>query len=806
MLPDPRMSAEEPRRYVGTDVRRRENERLVRGFGRYVDDIDRSGLLHGHVVRSVHANARIRAIDVDAARSLPGVHLILTADDLAELDQPLPLLASHPSLLEPRTQRPLARDRVRYVGEAVAFIVADDRYVAEDAGELVRVDYDPIPAVVDLDDAATTSDRVHDDVPSNIAAIIEQVVGDPDAVFASAPFTERLHLSIERSCGSPLEGRGVLADWDPREEILRVWDSTQAPISIGHGLARLLGLPRGRVEVVAPDVGGGFGTKIMLFYPEEILVPLAAMRLGRAIKWTEDRSEHFVSANQERGQVHDAEIAFDKDGRLLAVRTNFDHDTGAYIPYGIAVPAVTGTHLLGQYQVSNYRFRGRVLYTNKPPVSPYRGAGRPQGVFVMERLIGAVARRLNLEPWEIRRRNLISDDAFPYDVGLTLQDGSRVEYDSGSYRAGFERAIEALDPDGFRQAQANALRDGRHLGIGMATYVEGTGVGPYEGCSVRLDPTGQIVVTVAVPSQGQGHQTAFAQIAADVLGCRMEQIDVRAGDGLLHPDGTGTFGSRGIVMSGNAVVEACRDLRRQLAAYAAELLEGAPEDVVFEDGLARISGSPEPRISIEALALAANSVRYAGAVDALRRLAMEGVAAPRGASPSFTPTFQAHAYHHANQWTFGSGVHGAVVEVDPISGLVRILRYVVVHDCGVMINPGIVEGQIVGGLMQGIGGALLERLDFDASGQPKTTSFMDFRLPTVSDLPPLELIHLETPSPLNPLGVKGTGEAGIIPVSAVLSEAIEDALRPFDVHIDHMPLLPADIANLAAGSPGRRTA
>lgn len=784
-----------PGRYSGAAVKRVEDERLLRGGGRYTDDIDLRGQLAAAVVRSAHANARILSIDTTAAAKARGVHLVLTGHDLGKLNDPLPLLGPHPALIAPRTQRPLATERVHYVGEAVALVVAENRYLAEDAASLVEVEYEPLPAVVDLETAGDTDARVHDDIEGNLAGIVEDAIGDPDAAFAAAPHFERLHLSLERSTASPIEGRVVLADWDPVRRRLQVWDSTQAPVAIKHGLCKMLDLSQEQVDVVAPDVGGGFGTKIMLFYPEEILVPYAALRLGRAVKWTEDRWEHFVSANQERGQVHEAEVAFDGDGKILAVRTSFVHDTGAYIPYGIAVPANTLTHVLGQYRIVNYAARVRILYTNKTPVSPYRGAGRPHAVFVMERLICAVGQKLGLEAHEVRRRNLIQADEFPYDTGLHID--APVRYDSGDYVKGFEEAIRLLDPPAFRREQAAARDQGRYLGMGMGTYVEATGPAPYESCRAKVTEAGHVVFDIAVASQGQGHETSLAQIAADALDISLDQVVIRGGDSSRVEDGIGTFGSRALLLAGNAVAAAAQDLRRQLTAYAALLFECDPADINVESGWFQVAGSPNKRVSLSALAAMANAFGYPGQRTREDDPAMlSALQARADANRSTPPIFEARGYFGAPQQLYGSGVHGATVEVDPATGYVKILKYVVVHDCGRMINPAIVEGQVLGGLVQGIGGALLEKLDYDESGQPRSTSFMDFRLPTIDDLPEVLIAHVETPSPLNPLGVKGTGEAGIIPVSALLAEAIEDALAPYEVKVDRMPMLPHDIVAL----------
>lgn len=788
-------------RLVGTSVRRVEDERLLRGRGRFVDDIDLPGQLHAAFVRSAHANALITSIDLTASRAAPGVHLVLSGGDLGDLNVPLPAFVPDADMRNPRTQLPLAVKRVRYVGEAIAIVVADDRYLAEDAAALIAIEYEPLPAVVALGSALTGTGRVHDEVPDNVAGEVSDFTGDADAVFASAPFVEQLSLAVERSTASPIEGRGLNADWDPARRRMRIFASTQAPVALKHGLCRLLGLGQDELHLEAPDVGGGFGAKIMVFYPEEIVVPYAALQLGRPVKWIEDRWEYFVSANQERGQLHTAEIAFDADGRILGVRTELLHDSGAYTPYGSDVVFNTATHVLGQYRIPAFKISAKVCFTNKPPVSPYRGAGRPQAVFVMERLIAAMARRLDRDPNELRRQNLITADAFPYETGLHLK--APVTYDSGDYLAGFDRAIELLDPQAFRAEQAAARAAGRYLGLGLATYVEATAPAGSEGCGARLIGNGKLVLSLGMPSQGQGHETVFAQIAADTLGCRVEDIVVQTGNTAGQDDGIGTFGSRGLVMGGNAVAIAARRIRDQVADFAAALFESTSDDIAIEDGWVFVAGTPSNRLRIGTIATLANPFGYPGPWGQDDDPAtLERARSRAGGQRPPSPWIEARGYADQPAMTFASGVHGAVVEVDIGTGGVRILRYVVVHDCGRMVNPTIVEGQILGGLAQGIGGALLERLPFDESGQPQATSYMDFRLPTVDDMPPVQLAHIETPSPLNPLGVKGTGEAGVIPVSAVIAEAIEDALMPFAVRVDSMPLFPDEILGLIRASAG----
>jgi carbon-monoxide dehydrogenase large subunit len=793
-------------RTIGARIPRNEDPRLLQGRGSFVDDIRLAGALHAAVLRSPHARARLVSIDPAQARALPGVVLVLTAADLGELDQPTPLLIPHPALTHPRTPRPLAGDEVRYVGEPIALVVAESRYLAEDALDAIAVRWEPRPAVASLNAArAEGAPLVHHDVPGNRAARLAQRVGDPDAAFARAAHILHEQLWIERSCGSPIETRGVVASFEEHTGTLRVWDSTQAPLPIKNGLARLFGLPEFKVEVIAPDVGGGFGTKIMLFYPEEILVPLAAIRLGRPVKWIEDRREHLTAATQERGQRHDIEVAVDADGRILGLRDRFVHDAGAYTPYGIVVPLITATQLPGPYRLRHYGVEFDVVYTNTAVVTPYRGAGRPHGTFVMERVIGLIARQLGLEPVEVRRRNLIQPHELPWDVGLTFQDGGPTRYDSGDYPQGLEMVLERIGAREFRAGQAQARKQGRHLGLGVACYVEGTGIGPYEGAHVRVEPSGRVLVATGLTTQGQGHATTFAQIAADALGCEPAQVTVITGDTSRFNWGAGTFASRALVTSGNAIAIAAGKVRQKALQVAAGLLEASPDDLEVANGTVRVRGAAGPGLTLGALATVANPIRYAygqEAAEAALRLVKPRAGAVLG--PDEEPGLEARGYYAPPQATFASGCHAAIVEVDPATGQLTILRYVVHHDCGRMVNPTIVEGQIRGGVAQGIGGAFYERIVYDAKGQPLTTTFMDFLIPTATEIPSIEIVHTETPSPLNPLGIKGVGEAGAIPGPALIAEAVDDALAPFGVRVRAMPLGPDRLRELIAAATGDR--
>src|SRR5579864_8088096 len=772
-------------RWFGERVQRVEDDRLLRGHGRFTDDIDQ-GALEACLVRSPHAHARIKSIDVSAARALPGVRAVYTAADLPFGQTDLPILIPHPNLTHGRTQRCLASEVVRYAGEAVAFVVADDRYIAEDAAELVDVEYEPLPVVITPERSAIAEHLVQADVPGNIAAEMTQESGDARAALAAAPHRLRLKFRYERGAACPLEARAVWARWSAQESKLTVYDSTQSPTSIRGGLAVLFGLPESSVEVIAPDVGGGFGPKIMLFYSDELLVPFAAMQLGRAVKWTEDRQEHFTAVNQERGQVHEVDVGFDDAGRLLALSDDFIHDAGAYTPYGIILPIITAAQVPGPYRVPNYRVRFRDVYTNATPTSPYRGAGRPHACFVMERTLDAVAAELGLDRAEVRRRNLIQRDQFPYEVGVGWQDGNRVVYDSGNYPALLQKALDNLGP---RPA-------GDHVGMGLGMYVEGTGVGPYEGAHVQVLVSGKGVADTGIPSQGQSHATVWAQVVADELGVDVADVEVTGGDTRRFPWGVGTFASRGAVTAGNAMHVAAGMVAGKARQIAADHLEANPADLELVDGRVRVKGSPDRGIPLAAVAVLSNPVRYAfgGGTEAATQFASK----PRPGPPlreGEQPGLEATGYYSPPGSTWASGCHAAYVRVDPKTFRLEILKYVVVHDCGRVINPLVLQGQIEGGVAQGIGGAFYERLAYDADGQLRNASFMEFLMPYATEIPPIEIDHFETPSPLNPLGVKGAGEAGVIPVGAVIASAIEEATG---IHITEMPLSPLKLFELAS--------
>ena len=777
---------------VGERVARREDPRLLRGEGRYLDDMGH-GALAAAFVRSPHAHARIVDIDVTAALDVEGLIAIYTHEDLPErVAQRVPLLIPHPALHAPLTAYALALETVHHMGEAVAMVVATDRYVAEDIVDRIRVDYEPLPAVVGVERAARADHAVHDGIADNISAHMVQQVGDVDHAMAAAPQQLQLRLEIERSASTPLEGRGVLARWDAEDDSLRVYSSTQTTTSVRAALAAMLDLADAQVEVIAPDVGGGFGVKIMHPWPEELLVAWAAVHLGQELKWTEDRREHFIASAHERGQIHDVTVGFDDDGRILALDVKFLHDNGAYTPYGIIVPIITSTQLPGPYKVPNYRVEFTSLYTNTVIVTPYRGAGRPQAVFCMERTIDAVAAALGMDRADVRAANFVQPDEFPYDIGLVFQDGRPAIYDSGDYPTLLDKVKALIDWDGFAARRAQAAEDGRLLGIGLATYVEGTGVGPYEGAHIHVETNGRVMVSTGLTTQGQGHETVFAQIVASELGVPLEQVHVTTGDTRRFGYAVGTFASRAAVMSGNAIALAARAVKDKARHVAARALEANPDDMDVSDGVVHVKGSPADGIPLNQVAVLSNPLRYSfsEAAQAATQFTLPSDPDAPPVAEGEEPGLEGRAYYSPPRSTFASGMHAAVVEVDPDTAQVEILDYAVVHDCGTLVNPRIVEGQIHGGVAQGIGGALYERMAYDEHGQLLNASFMDFLMPYATEIPQVRTDHLETPSPLNPLGIKGAGEAGVIPGAAVIAAAVSDAVG---MQIMRMPLAPDEL-------------
>ena len=776
-------------RTFGEPIKRNEDRRLLTGQALFIDDVELPGMLHAAFLRSQVAHARILRIDVSKALRRPGVLAAYVADDLGDYWKPGPLLVPPPPIagiiFNQRTQVPLAKYKIHHVGEPLAIVIAESRYIAEDALDDIDIELEQLPAVVDLEQALKAgATLVHEDVGSNVSAHIRQTKGNYAAAAAKAGHIIKRRFRYEHGISSPIETRGIVAQWDARATQMTIWDTTQAPVFVRNGLAGILGLNERKVRVIAPNIGGGFGPKIMMFYPEEVLLPWISMKLNRPIKWIEDRLEHFFATTHERGQIHDAEMALTDDGRILGVRDVFLHDGGAYDPYGLTVPINSQCTLLGPYVVPNYDSTFTQVFTNLTLVTPYRGAGRQHGVFVMERLLDLAAHELNIDRAEIRRKNLIPADAFPYKNEVIYQDFQPLEYDSGNYEPVLDMALEAIGYQAFKAEQAAARLQGRHIGLGVACYVEGTGIGPYEGAKVQVQTNGKVSIATGIGTQGQGHFTVLAQIAAEQLGVAVTDVDVVTGDTDQFYWGAGTFASRGAVVAGNAVNEASKAVRKKALKLASDLFECAEEDLILEDGKVSIVGIPEKFVSLGDLARQANPMR--GAVQ-----------------PGTEPGLESTQYFGPARGATANGVHAMIVEMDPQTFDLKILKYVVVHDCGTVINPMILAGQIHGGVAQGIGNAFYEKLTFNEHGQLLNASLADYLLPTALDVPRMELGHTVTKSPLNPMGTKGAGEAGAIPVGSLFAQAIEDALdlKGRGVELLEIPLSPSRLFELTRNAP-----
>ncbi len=774
----------------GQRIRRVEDPRLLRGLGEYVDDIAAPGALHLAFVRSPYAHARIVGVDTTAAAALPGVAGVFTAESLGAANGPHPhptwfppndaLRAAINPTLHPEHIRLLAAGDVRFAGEPVAVVAASNRYVADDATRLVELNLHPLPVNTDPERALDAdTPLVQPDHGTNLSLHFTVTKGDADAAFAAAHTIVEGTFTMERQTGVPLEARGALGVPDRRGG-LTVWSSNQAPHWLRDAIVRCLGIPEARLRVIAPDVGGGFGVKSMV-YPEELVVAELARRLNRPVRWMDTRRESFLSAIHSRGQRHRISLALDAEGHILGMRDDYLVDAGASNVENLIVPYNTTSHLQSVYRIPALAIECTVVLTNKAPLSAYRGAGRPEAIFAMDRIVDRAARALGMDPAELRRRNMVTAQEMPYDAGILYRDGKQLVLDGGDFHGALDGVLAALRYDELRAEQAAGRAEGRHIGIGFGTYIEGTGVGPFETARVRLTGGGEAIVTTALPSQGQGHETVLAQLVGDALGIPMDRVRVISGDTLTHPWGGGTIASRTAVVVGNAVHAAAHDVRDQVARLASERLEVAVADLIFENGRVFVAGSPDRGFGTGQLASAS----------------APGIG--RQASADSTG-LQAESAFAPDTVTFASGVHAAVVELDPLTGAVSILRYVVVHDCGRIINPLIVEGQIQGGIAQGLGGALFERLVYDEDGQLVNGTLMDYGLPRASDVPDVEMHHMETPSTRNPLGVKGVGEAGTIAVPAAIIGAVEDALSPFGAELDRCPVLPESIAAAFKGA------
>jgi carbon-monoxide dehydrogenase large subunit len=768
----------------GASVPRLEDEDLLRGASRFVDDIDLPGMLEAAFVRSPHGHAAITAIDTSAARGLAGVRAVLTLADLAPLLSSTRLVTALPSpSIRQELHRPvLAGEEVVHVGEPVAIVIACNRYVAEDAASLVAVEYDPLPAVGDCRAAlALGAPRAHRGAPHNLAAEFEMGYGDVARAFAAAAHRFRIELMQHRGGSHSIEGRGNVAAYDAIEDRLTLWSSTQAPHAAQRLLASLLGRDENRLRVVTPAVGGGFGPKLV-FYPEDAAVAVAALLLRRPVKWIEDRREHFVATTQERDQYWDVEIAVDAQARILGVRGRIIHDNGAYTARGVNVPFGAAQAMTLPYEVPAFHLDVALAVTNKVAVTPVRGAGQPQGAFAMERLLDSVARGMGLDRAEVRRRNLVAADKMPRAKPLQTRGGVAVILDSGDYPRCQALALAQAGWADFPRRQELARAAGRHIGIGVANFVEGTGRGPFEAVTVRIGPSGKVHVYTGAAAMGQGTRTILAQIVADALGGDMAQVTVTTGDSAGIATGIGGFNSRQAVMAGNSAHLAAVKVRDKLLAIASHLLEAAAADLEIVGDKVRLKAAPEMAVAIAAVATA-----VAGT---------PGYSLP----PGIGPGLEASEAMVVDAMAYTNGTAVAEIEVDVETGQVTIRRFVIAHDCGRAINPMLVAGQICGAVAHGIGNALFEWMGFDASCQPTTTTLGEYLLVTATEMPRLELLHQESPSPLNPLGVKGVGEGGVIPTPAAIIAAIEDALGPWGVRISQAPLRPPDIVALIAAA------
>ena len=762
---------------IGARVPRLEDHALLTGSARFVDDIVSPDVLHAAFVRSPHPHALIRNIDASAARAMPGVVAVLSLDDLAAVMKQRRMMRTSNSGTQLDQSWPfaLADGEVSFVGEPVVIVVAASRYVAEDAAALVMIDYDVLPVAADC--RIERAPAVRRELSSNRVIAYKVAYGDAEAAFAKAARVLHEDLWVHRGAGHSMECRGILAEISDRET--QVWASTQKAHDLRNALADYIDLDESRLRVATPDVGGGFGPKLCV-YPEDVATVAAATLLRRSVKWIEDRREHFTNAAQERDQYWSIEIAADADGHIRGVRGRFIHDIGAYALQDVNIPYNSATTLTGPYMVPALAIDVVATHTNKAPVSSVRGAGYPQAAFAMERLMDRLARTLDVDRAELRRRNLIPAEKMPYLKPLKARSGEQVQYDSGDYPGCQADILRAAAWDDFPRRQAEARARGRYIGIGLAHGIKGTGRGPFEFGGVRVSPTGHITVSTGAAAMGQGVATALAQICAEAFGVRAENVTVIAGDTAAAPLGLGGFASRQTVTAGSSVHIAAKAVAAKAKKLASHMLEAAEDDLEIVDGEVRVVGAPQLAVKLGELARVLKGA--------------PGYAFPKDMDPGL----EASATFRVDQLAYANACHVVEVEVDIETGRVTILRYLAIQDSGRRVNPMIVEGQVHGGIAHGIGNAMFEWMGYDAAGQPITTTFADYLLPTATEVPSFETLYKESPSPHNPLGVKGIGEVGVIPAAAAIISAIEDALTPFNVRIAQMPITPPKLVELIA--------
>lgn len=769
-------------RYFGTSVQRQEDNKFLTGNGRYVDDIEIAGMLHAAFLRSDIAHARIKGIDTSSAAELKGVHAVYTLDDLGHPypDKPMETAYGSPLLKQPICQHLLAKDEVCFVGQTVALVVAESRYIAEDAVARIIVDYDPLPAVADCQKALEAdAPLAHLGTDDNLVGNFYNKFGDIDKAFDKATQILEVEFLEHRGGCHAMECRNILVNYDASLEETTIYLTTQAPFLIRRLMARFFEEDESRIRIVCPDVGGGFGPKNGP-HPEEFVLAVVSKKLKRPIKWIEDRREHFISTWIAGDQKWHMEIACQEDGKILGARGRVIHEMGAFVPYGLLLPATSLFPLPGPYAIPAMDVKLDAVFTNKVCTAPVRGAGRPNAAYAMERLVETVARELDLDPADVRRRNFVHKDQFPYVTGGKLPSGDPAVYDSGDFHTLLEMALEKADYDGFSARQEEARKEGRYLGIGLSSCIEDTGFGPYEGVKVKVQPSGKVLLQTGAASQGQGHQTVYSQIVADELGVNIENIVYQSADTGIVPHGVATAGSRVTANAGPASQDAARQVRKKALKFAAEILEVPVNELEIEDGI--ISGRPglghNVNISLGDLSLRLSPLMNSKVPD------------------GYEPELEATSFTSSTGVPHASGTSIAEVEVDIETGNIKLLNYVVAHDCGTMINPMLVDGQIIGGVVHGISNALFERMIYDDNSQPLSTNYGEFLLPLATEMPPIHVLHQETPSPHNELGVKGAGEGGTIPAANAVIAAAENALKAFGVVINDHPVDPQRICEL----------
>lgn len=774
----------------GTRAKRLEDPSLLQGHAQFIDDINFPGMLHATFVRSPFAHAIIENINVNKALEKPGVCAVYTMSDIRPflVNERLVVGMPSPSYKQNRDRPALASDEVTYVGEPIAVVIADNRYIAEDAATLVDIIFDPLPVSADCRDAIQAGAPVaHRDAEHNILAEFNMTYGDIDGAFSSAAHKFSESLWIHRGGSHSIECRGCVAKFEDASDEVTLWTSTQMPHSLKTTYTDMTGHNENQLRVITPDVGGGFGPKLVV-YQEDIVLTLATRMINRPIKWIEDRREHFITTTQERDQYWEAEIAVDGSGKILGIKSAVIHDHGAFTARGVNLPYNAAETIPLPYEVPAFSTHVQLALTNKVPVTPVRGAGHPQGVFVMERLLDRVAHELSLPRDEIRSRNLISGDKMPYEKPLKTRGGMPVLLDSGDYPACQKSALEKADWYGFPMRQSHARSEGRYIGIGLANYVKGTGRGPFEAVTVRIGPSGKIHVYTGGTAIGQGTATMMAQIVGEKFGGDMENVKVTAGDTGTISLGIGTSNSRLAVVAGSSAHVAAEKVRDKALKVAAHMLEASEEDLEIENGMIHVRGVTDMKVTLGQVAHA-----VAGT---------PGYALPGGIEPGMEAT----EHVVLDNLAFACGTAVAEVEVDIETGGVRVLNYVISHDSGTIINPMIVDGQVQGGTAHGIGNTLFEWMGYDESAQPVTTNFAEYLLISSTEMPNIDIIHHESPSPLNPLGVKGVGECGVVPAPSAIISAVEDALRPFEVHLTRAPLKPSDILEAINEGKGRNAA